>query len=439
VARLGRGQPNRPIILRARAAPAAVQATIGVEFGLSAVVAKHVEVDVTIAVEFDLTATATKQTGLDLPRRRRPWQLVAGPATGGHEISLTAAKGRRYTAKLTEPSELGFGINARHSQATAIDELASDVHMLWTSPAGSTLELDRLRVGSTGDTGTDKEHTMTAACLDYREVVKRRILYPGATLTHTAVDQGEIAWSLIDYTQNLDGGDLGISKGWSGTAPTGVTRDRTYEVGNSIGERIQELSELLDGFDWDISPDGASALTLDVWSPQRGSDRGVVLEFGGLVASFRREVNPSDYANAIRMSGEEALTAAERTASDIASRAEGRWDAQLGDTGLTTQAALDERADWQLEQSQVITPVWTVTLRRGSWDGPDHIWLGDPVRLVVKSGRLDVDTTLRVYEVGVSIGDNGDEQIDLSLGGPRPDYRRRPRRTERRLNTLERR
>src|SRR5690606_9835308 len=98
---------------------------------------------------------------------------------------------------------------------------------------------------------------------------------------------------------------LGIDKGWTGTSPTGIDRDRTYEAGDSIGQRIQELSEVIDGFDWDISPVSASGLQLDVWHPMRGSDRGVVLIYGGLVAHVQREVNPSDYANALRYTGAE--------------------------------------------------------------------------------------------------------------------------------------
>jgi hypothetical protein len=87
----------------------------------------------------------------------------------------------------------------------------------------------------------------------------------------------------------------------------------------------------------------------------------------------------------------------------------------------------------------VIRPVWTVKLRRGAWDGPDHIWLGDTIRLIVMSGRLRTDTTLRVFEVDISLDSAGGEDITLALGGPRLDPRRRAKDTERRLRNLERR
>lgn len=376
---------------------------------------------------------------LPVARPRNRWQLLAGPATGGHQLSLTEAAGRSMRFKLTEPSECGFTLDGRHPQAAAVEELTTDVHVLWTPASGPTRILMRGRVGDTGDDLNEAQHTVQFAVLDYRAVLGRRRLYTSSTKTWAATDQAEIAWQLIQQTQTRSGGDLGISKG-SGN-PTGIARDRTYEVGDSIGERIQELSEVIDGFDWDITPTSASALALDIWHPQRGTDRGVVLEYGGLVARVRREVNTSEYGNALRYTGktDPPLTAQELEAADIATAAQGRWDLVFGDDGLTTQAALNDRAAWQLSQSQVIRPAYTLTLRQGAWDGPDHIWLGDTVRIVIRSGRLGVDTTARVYEIGIGLGDDGSEAVEVTVGAPRPNFRKRSRLIDRRLTNLERR
>jgi hypothetical protein len=387
-----------------------------------------------------LTGSGTKQSGIgSIPRPRIRWQLIAGPASGGYDLSLTEATGRRFTARLTDPSELGFGLDGRHPQATQVDELATDVHVLWTPSSGGTRVLFRGRVGATGDSIDDASHSVEVGALDYRALLNRRRLYSGSTLTWAATDQSAIAWGLIQQTQARTGGDFGIGRGVGQT--TGILRDRTYEAGDSIGERVQELSEVIDGFDWDITPTSASGLAFDVWYPQRGADRGVVLEYGGLVKAVRREVDPSAYANAVRYTGstDPVTVPVETESADIAARLEGRWDAVYGDDGLTTQTALDDRAAWQLAQAQVVQPVYTLTLRAGAWDGPDHIWLGDPVLVVVMSGRLSVITTLRVYEIAFTLGSSGDEGVEVTVGGPKPDYRRRPKATERRLTNLERR
>jgi hypothetical protein len=444
VARLGRRQPNRPIITRTRtAAPphGDLLVTGNADVTLTGTAHRHGDLEVTGSAT--VTISGTKNTSIGLPPRPRTrWQLVIGPASGGHELALTEAKGRRYTARLNDNSELAFSIDGRHPQAEAIAELSTDVHLLFTDSAGTTI-LDRCRVGQTGDDIGEDAHATSVTCLDYRAVLARRELYSDATLTYTGVDQAEIAWALIAYTQGKPGGNLGISKGWTGTTPTGQLRDRTYEAGDSIGQRIQELSEVIGGFDWDVSPVSASALRLDIWSPERGSDRGVVLLQGGLAARVTREVNPSDYANALRYTGstDPATTPVELEAPDLAQPdvfPQGRWDAAFGDDGLT-QDGLDERAAWQLAQSQVVSPVYTVKLKRGAWDGPDHIWLGDTVRLVVRSGRLRVDTSLRVHEVELDLDGSGGETVTLSLGGPRPDFRRWPSKVDQRLKNIERR
>lgn len=401
-----------------------------------------------ITGQLAMSARGRADTSIGLPPRPRTrWQLVLGPASGGHELALTEAHGRRYTARLNENSDLSFSIDGRHRQADAIGELTTDVHLLFSDSTGTRI-LDRCRVGPTRDEVSEDEHRVEVTALDYREVLARRILYSDDTLTYTGVDQAEIAWALVDATQQRPAGHLGIDKGWTGTSPTGIDRDRTYEAGDSIGQRIQELSEVIDGFDWDISPVSASGLQLDVWHPMRGSDRGVVLIYGGLVAHVQREVNPSDYANALRYTGAEGdeedpgpdpVEIEAPLLGQDGDWPQGRWDAAFGDDGLITQATLNERAAWQLAESQVIRPVYTVRLKRGGWGGPDHIWLGDTVRLIVASGRLRVDASLRVHEIQLDIDEDGGETATLTLGGPRPDFRRWPSRVDRRLRDLERR
>lgn len=402
-----------------------------------------------VGMVLTMTASGTADTGIGTPPRPRTrWQLVLGPASGGHELALTEAHGRRYTARLNDNSDMSFSIDGRHPQADAIAELSTDVHLLFSDAKGTRI-LDRCRVGPTRDEITEDEHRVEVTCLDYRAVLRDgRILYSTDTLTYESTDQAEIAWGLLDTTQQQPGGSLGIAKAWSGINPTGIDRDRTYEAGDSVGQRIQELSEVEDGFDWDITPVSASGLRLDLWYPARGASRGVILILGGLVAAVQREVDTSTYANAIRYTGAQGddetpgpdpREIAAPQLDQPGAWPQGRWDAVFGDDGLTTQAALNARAAWQLAESQAIRPVYTVRLRRGGWQGPDHIWLGDTVRLIVPSGRLQVDTQLRVHEVQLDIDEDGGETATLTLGGPRPDFRRWPSRVDRRLKDLERR
>lgn len=37
------------------------------------------------------------------------------------------------------------------------------------------------------------------------------------------------------------------------------------------------------------------------------------------------------------------------------------------------EAGLEERAEWQIDQVQIVQPSYLVTLRDGAWQGPDHM------------------------------------------------------------------
>lgn len=84
-------------------------------------------------------------------------------------------------------------------------------------------------------------------------------------LYYRDVDQFNIAWNLIAYTQAIS--TLGITR--ASATPSGVTRSRHWCCwqGSSIGEVIADLADADDGFDFQITPGKAWT----VWSPQRGA------------------------------------------------------------------------------------------------------------------------------------------------------------------------
>lgn len=380
------------------------------------------------------------------PADRPQWSFVLGPATGGMTRELSRARARKCSFKLTEPSEVSCELDGRHAEAGYLAELATDLHVLRAPHHGARKErLYRGRVGQSGDTFGADTHTVTVPSLDYRAVLQRRHLMSGSQQIWTQADQAEIAYGLVQQAQRLPGGDYGIVMG---RAPsTGIRRDRSYDLGDNIGERIQELSEVIDGFDWDVTSTSGTGLQLDIWHPQRGVTLpGIVLEFGGAVASGSRTVDSGDYANHIRVTGSQPEGGGDGPQPEERPfpgtpwepRPEGRWDKTYGES-ITTQPALAERADWLLDQAQVVTPTYSLKLRRGWWRGPGHLWLGDSVTVRIRSGRLRVNTQLRVHQIDVDISDDGTEDVTLTVGGPKPDYRRRAAAIEKRLASLERR
>jgi hypothetical protein len=193
------------------------------------------------------------------------------------------------------------------------------------------------------------------------------------------------------------------------------------------------------GFNWDIVPQtGSVSQQFTTWQ-SRGINRGKVLDYPGRLIKASRSIDPGTYANAVRVTGNTGLAAVRLEASDIATRPEGRWDAQSGDTALLDAASVTARANYELAQGQQVVPTWTVTLRPGSWGGPTDLWLGDSVNLQVSSGRLSVDEDLRVYEINIALDDADNETVTLTLAALDPFKRRRLRQYDFRLTALERR
>jgi hypothetical protein len=90
------------------------------------------------------------------------------------------------------------------------------------------------------------------------------------------VDQSQIMWSLIDA---LDTGH-GIQEG---SLPASVSRDRSYIAGKQIAEALVQMSEVINGPDFELVPlmSGGSA-TFNTYYPRQGADLTdtVVFEYG---------------------------------------------------------------------------------------------------------------------------------------------------------------
>lgn len=353
------------------------------------------------------------------------WLLV-GP-NGADE--LVGAHNQKVTFRRRGPAEASFTLNGRDPEAALVDELISDI----TARRDGQL-LFRGRVGQTSDDIDATGHQVTVGAGDYRALLDARLLYSTDTLTYSGFDSGMIASAVVDAVQARDGGDLGITDGDGIPAGT-VAVDAEFVAGQSAAAAIDAIAGLDaadGGFDWEISP----TRKLNVFPGGRGQSRQVVLEYGGSISALRRVVDPRTYANVVRLSGE--TTSHLVQAVDLDERPEGRWETQIGDRDLANPDQVFSQAARILDELQTIRPSWTVKLRKGWWQGPDHLWLGDTARLRVRSGRLDVNVDVRVEQIDVTVDDNASEQVDLTLDLTFEAVNRRLASADRRLRDLER-
>jgi hypothetical protein len=372
-------------------------------------------------------------------RRRDLWAWTTGDHRYLPDNPLNRLTSRTVTRRLVGNHEASFTLDAALPESGNIDELISDLWVLRNS-----VTLFRGRIGATSDTCDGTTHTATFSASDYRAVLNRRLIYDADTKTWTSVDQGQIAWNLLNQTQAKTGGALGVVRGQQQT--TGTVASPTFEPGATVTDSIDSLANSTAAFDYDITPKtGTLTQTFDLWTP-RGTDRQRVVAYPGDVASFTRQVDPSVFANALRATGGQDasnndLAPVSVAASTIGADPAGRWDAQFADTDIKTAALLSSRAQAQLAAGQNVTPAWVVTLNPESWGGLNDIDVGDPIILRVKSGyRLNVDETLRVYEMAITLDDESDAAtVALTLGAPPPNRKWLFRTVDRRLQKLERR
>jgi hypothetical protein len=117
----------------------------------------------------------------------------------------------------------------------------------------------------------------------FMNYMRRRVLY--STRTFVATDQLAIVKNLIDYTQGLTSGNMGIDTTPLATMTT-VARDRTYfdYEKKKIGEAIEQLAEVRDGFDfrlvprWTNGPNSRYVLDFEVIFPALGRDTGYTFD-----------------------------------------------------------------------------------------------------------------------------------------------------------------
>lgn len=324
--------------------------------------------------------------------------VISGPET--RELSSAAA--RRLDFAVDGPATAVFTLSGFSEEAAAIAEFETDLTVYRDG-----LKIFRGRIVAESDAIDANGHVSTFAAKDYRGMLAYRLVGPSG-LTFAAVDQGTIAWDLIDHTQGKTGGDWGVTDGVG--AVSGTVRDRSFAPGASIGESLDSMSKLLNGFEWNID----SELAFNRYYPRRGADNGVKLDYGGACTSINRTLAP-DFANVVQVQGSNTTVPVEANTATLGGDARGRWEVYRGYPTIVEQDTLDDRRDWLLGELAIAKPGYSAVMTAERWEGAAHIWLGDTVSLQVKSGRLQVSTPQRVVTMGLSLPDNGGEVVTLGM------------------------
>ena len=295
-------------------------------------------------------------------------------------------------------------------------------------------------VAQAEDQVTPQANTVNFTCHDYLSMLDRRYLTPPADLIYTQSDQDDIVADLVSRAVNASAGSgtpsfapgshlpLAVARVNPDGTPrgkSGVLRDRTYTGGSSIGQLIHDLSAVLGGFGYDAHPDPNGGDQLRVFYGAQGVGRpDIVLAYGATVSGFTRTVTSADYANYHRTIGDNAaagegapqLIAEVWTpdSNNVGVVPIGLWMDDSNASDVSQITTLSEQAHGDLERSSILVPSYSLTLTPGA-PVPD---MGDTVPLVIKTGRLDVSTTVDVVGITYDITDDDTEDVTLTVGRP---------------------
>lgn len=366
---------------------------------------------------------------------------------------LSDARSRRLTFKLRDTAQCTIAISGRSPQLGWLEELRSDlIAYRWSDALGAFRPLFRGCVTQSEDEISPTAHTVTLTATGYRGILGRRSLR--AQLTFAATEQASIVGQLFTLGDKPVGysSALGLAQAFmnpdgsplAGNA-TGVHRDRTYYPGQVIDAAVDNMSTDLPGpYDWDVTPATDHAGVASLWYPARGIPRAFVAEYGATVSNVTRAVSTTTFANYSMVTG---MTPADGSLppfaesfgpgwTDPIGNPEGAWMMVSGQPDVSVLATLQQDADGNVALYGDLEPSYTVTMVNGRWS-PDDCWLGDTVRLIVQSGRLNVDTSVRITAVSIELDDNGTEVATLTAGIPPPGLGPLLRAVDRRLDRLE--
>lgn len=343
------------------------------------------------------------------------WTWLLADTNGVVRDEITHAKSRQVSWPYRDAASASFTIPGDADEAQWAMPAISDVLVYKDDDL-----VFRGRTGAMSGTLDADSFSLTVPVVDYRTVLSRRTTLD-QDINFPSTDNGLIAWNCIAYTQQLPGGNLGITRGSPQT--TGRSFVWTVPASKPIDEAINDLMSIpMAGAEWWID----AHLRFNI-PPQRGSDKGERLVWGTNIAKIDYKWNPDDFANVVIGTGKTGDSTTPgvppqvATATDIATRPEGRFEKVVSNTDLDTAAKVMDLARYNLGYMGNISPAWTVTLTPGAWEGFDHIDVGDTVWLVAKRGCWDLNEQFRVTQIDVTLSEDEDSDVDetvtLTLGG----------------------
>lgn len=324
-------------------------------------------------------------------------------------IELRGAVSRSFVVRLRAPHTAQFTVSGDHPDSLRLTELESDIRIQCAVEGGAYQTCFHGRLVNTQDTLSEDVHTVSYQFNSYKWLLDKRIIK--AATEYASAEIADTAWTLISASQAEASGALGITDSGVNTAQS---KQLTVQLGDSVMEKIDDMADSSPRAEWDIHPD---TKVFTMYYPTRGANNGVILEYGRAVAAMTRTRVGTNYLNVVQGTGGEGVSPYRATDPGVTAGTDprGRFEEAFGWSDVTNATTLQKNTDAVLAVAKELSGSYNVTLRKGWWRGPSHLWIGDTVTWKMNRGRINETFTMRVYEINVNIGDDGEETTRLVL------------------------
>jgi len=372
--------------------------------------AKHTTINLFENVPIDILIEIYLQEAIT---EKSNWKFIIKDGSGNNVASLVNARKRWFIQRLNDESEAGFILDADddNCNSTILNLGINELYIYYKEILIWSGQLVSAKKIASGD-----DIYWEVFAKDWVSLLGKRFVGIDKPLEYITTDAGEIAWNLIDTTQNEVYGDFGITKG---TIQPSITRSPVYDRKNIL-EAIKELSNQGDessadtwGFDFEITPEKV----FNVYYPYMGTVRqGVVFRYPGNCENFEALVDSWTIVNhewgfGKHWTGNDAVV--ER--SDVTSQAIYKRREKLKSySDVSVLAFLQDMVwqdiQWLKEPSQIIRFDARVDEKVKITDYN----VGDGV--VVINDKFNINELLWVFERKVEIDENDELNVRLTVG-----------------------
>lgn len=325
---------------------------------------------------------------------------------------LDAAFDVSYDQRLNTSGQFKFSLSVSDVKATAANLACGQNYIKYYR--GSQLRwsgkiIRRETVLQPEESGGITE-VINITCVDWLWLLKDR--YTSASDVHSNQNEGEIIQDLINDTQALSDGDLGITIGANSST---ANRTRTYEDKN-VRDAMEQMSSVIDGIDFEITPDRV----LNIYD-KKMTDRSNshVFSYGddavgtANILTVKEVLDASEIRNDVKGYGKDTLSTTRSSAASQA--AYGLRSGIYSYQDISELATLEGHLDDIIRTNGAPTRQLSVTLAPGKEPLFGTYEIGDVVTIRVNKGVVDIDQPVRIYGWDVTIDNDGVEYIKLLI------------------------